>query len=187
LGDGEVPFLGIVEGAPWVVNVGARGCREHLRDHRPNLGSMLEFDDMGNDLRCKGVDDEPKHSLIPTYPCKVGRIGDDRLLLVRVFNLDGLLRGRFYAIKETKGKKSLWITGRTRVCQKRKFDLISFWDGPDPSVAVRDVVDEDNTMVAVLESWRRRLQDSVMAAAANDLVVVVVFLWRRRQECGDDY
>jgi hypothetical protein len=87
-----------------VIDAGARGHREHLRDNGPNLDSMLDSDDVSDDLLCKRVDDEPEHSLIPTNPCKVGRIGDNRLLLVGVFDLDGLLRGRFGAIKESEGK-----------------------------------------------------------------------------------
>jgi hypothetical protein len=38
------------------------------------------------------------------------------------------------------------IRGRTRVCQNRKFDLISFWDGGDPSVVARVGVEEDDAM-----------------------------------------
>jgi hypothetical protein len=42
--------------------------------------------------------------------------------------------------------KARRIGGRTRVCQNRKFDLVSFWDGGDPRLVARVGVEEDNAM-----------------------------------------
>jgi hypothetical protein len=89
-----------------MIDASARGTGEHLRDHRPYLGSMLKSDDVSNDLWCKRVNYEPKHSLISSDPCHIGRVRDDGLLVVGVFDFDGLLSSRFSAIKETERKSS---------------------------------------------------------------------------------
>jgi hypothetical protein len=49
------------------------------------------------------------------------------------------------------------IGGRTRVCQNRKFDLVSFWDGGDPSVVARVGVEEDDALETLQVGRQRRL------------------------------
>jgi hypothetical protein len=59
------------------------------------------------------------------------------------------------------------IGERTRVCQNRKFDLVSFWDGGDPSVVARVGVKEDDAMEALQVGRQRRLQGQATAVAAG--------------------
>ena len=75
-----------------MLNLGASGGLENLVDDRLCLSGGFHAENMGQDVRQQGVEEESQDLLVTRDPRNVGRVLHLDLLLVSIFLLQKLMR-----------------------------------------------------------------------------------------------